>query len=115
MGGGYGLTLSMHLLKELKSYVQFSELLGPRYKSYTKDFTCLSPVNIGVQQLEECHLFPFLVAMGKGNILKDLYERVSRAMFTAHTSQGKKTGPLASAAEEWCVDVFVLCVIAEGS
>ena len=104
MGGGYGLTLSMHLLRELKSYVQFSELLGPRFASYTKDFTCLTAVTIDVKQLEESYLFPFLLAMGKGNILKDLYERVSRAMLMAHTTQGKKMGPLTSAAEEWWVN-----------
>ena len=101
MGGGYGLTLSMHLLRELKSYTLFSDLLGPKYESYHKDFDCLSAVTIDMQMLEECHLVPFLVNVGKGSILKDLYERVARAMMTAHASQGKKTGPLTSAADEW--------------
>lgn len=99
----YGMTLSMHLLKELKSYGRFSELLSAKYSSYHKDFTCLSTVSVDIQQLEECHLFPFLVAFGKGNILKDLYERVSRAMLTAHTSQNKKIGPLISVTEDWLV------------
>ena len=101
MGGGYGLTLSMLLLKETKSYSLFSELLGAKYESYHRDFDCLSAVTLDMQLMEECYLFPFLVNVGKGSILKDLYERVHRAMMTAHASQGKKTGPLTSVAEEW--------------
>lgn len=99
--GGHGLALSLHLLKELHSFKKFTELLGPN--SFCKDFNCLVRLSTAIELPEEEHLFPFLVYMGKGNLLRDLYERVGRAMHTVHTSGGRKTAPLTSLAQEWSV------------
>ena len=97
--GGHGLALALHLLKEVQSFKKFSELLGPN--SFCKDFNSLVRLSTSVELIEEEHLLPFLVSTGKGNMLKDLYERVGRAMNTVHSSGGRKTAPLLSLAEEW--------------
>lgn len=99
--GGHGLALSLSLLKELSSYKKFTELLGPN--SFCKDFNVLVRISTSIELPEEEHLFPFLVSVGKGNILKDLYDRVGKAMNTAHTSAGRKVSSLVSIAQEWLV------------
>lgn len=97
--GGHGLALSLHLLKEVQSFKKFAELLGPN--SFCKDFNALVRLSTSVELPEEEHLFPFLVSVGRGNMLKDLYDRVGRAMNTVHSSGGRKTTPLTSLADEW--------------
>lgn len=99
--GGHGLALSLHLLKDLHSFKKFTELLGPN--SFCKEVNCLVRLSTAIELPEEEHLFPFLVLVGKGNLLKDLYERVGRAMHTVHTSGGRKTAPLTYMAQEWLV------------
>lgn len=99
--GGHGLVLSLSLLKELSSFRRFVEILGPN--SFCKDFNVLVRLSTSIELPEEEHLFPFLVSVGKGNSLKDLYDRVGRAMLTAHTSGGRKVAPLVTLAQEWCV------------
>ena len=102
--GGHGLALSLCLLKELSSYKSFTDLLGPN--SFCKDFNVLVQLSTKIELPEEEHLFPFLVSVGKGNVLKDLYDRVGRAMLTVHNSGGRKLAPLTSVAQEWLV-IFV--------
>ena len=91
--------LVYHLLKELRSFSKFSEMFGSN--SYLKDFNCLVSLNVSMEFQEEAYLFPFLTTMGKGNTLKDLYDKVGRAMTTASASGGRKIQPLTSVAHEW--------------
>lgn len=100
--GDHGLTLAMQLLKELQSYTKFAELIGPTsISSFQKDFTCLNALNTSVELTDDYHVFTFMLATSKNNILKELYERVSRAMQMVHTSNGRKRQPLTTVAQEW--------------
>ena len=102
VSGGHGLVLAMHLLKELKNYNKFDELIGPSsIMSFQKDFTCLSSLDATVQLPDDFHCFTFLLSAGKNNILRELYERVNRTMLMVHTSNGKRRQPLATVAQEW--------------
>lgn len=99
---GNGLVLAMHLLKELESYSRFNELIGPSsITSFQKDFTCLNELNTSFHLSDEYHCFAFLLPSGKNNILRELYERVNRAMQMVHTSNGRRRQPLATVAQEW--------------
>jgi hypothetical protein len=98
--GGHSLVLALHLLKEMRSFTKFNDLLGPN--SHCKDFTSIQRLSSSSIDIpNEDSMFPFFIITGKGNLLKELYDKVGRAMLTAHTSSGRKLNPLISLSNEW--------------
>ena len=122
---GHGMVLALHMVKQLKSFKKFSELLTKHY-DYTYNWLhCLQPFHeqfaVSVCACTSCsiktnivllsppiqcplepklHLLPFMLPISEGTELGELYLHVKRVMMDVHEGK-EKMESLVLLADEW--------------